>query len=67
MLNFITNQSLYITSLLFYKGFSLQEGQAAAAQAKYRKAVAEVEDAEDRAMRAEKALMGRARVKAGAR
>ena len=33
--------------------------------AKYRKAQAEVEDAEDRATRAERALMGRARGKVG--
>ncbi len=41
----------------------LQEATAAAALAKYRKAQAEVDDAEERAQRAERALVGRARGK----
>ena len=57
------NSSFSITDAFF----ALQEAQAAAALAKYRKVQAEVEDAEDRAMRAEKALMGRARIKAGSK
>ena len=38
---------------------------AAAAQAKFKKAQAEVEDAEERASRAERALMARARKSTG--